>query len=352
MDKILRIGLVGCGFIAINRHIPILSKIKEVEIAALCDKSPERVNAVARRFKIKNTFTSFDDMLAQDLDAIDICTPPTTHAKLSIDAMKAGLHVMVEKPLASSVKEADEVIAASRKYGLKVCVLHNSSFSSAVRHAKSLVDNGEIGDLVGVRALLLGRKDSELLKPQSWVHSLPGGMWGEVAPHMAWLCLYFLGMPTINRVHAVVAKHSNLPHIVVDELRVLLSTNKGVASFTISYNSPADAMNLDIFGTKLNLHVDILSQFVIKQRESSINRRISQLMNNLSSIRQLFVGISSVSIKSLLGKIQTGHDYLIRKFVESIIKNSAPPVKVEDAREVVRLLEMIWPQINNPERLG
>ena len=123
----LRIGLVGAGRIATESHLPVLKTLDNVDVVALCDQNVRLAKEVASRFEIKNVFADLEDMLTKEkLDLVDICTPPRTHASLSIQAMEAGCHVLVEKPMATSVHEADQMIEISKKHNVKLCVVHQN----------------------------------------------------------------------------------------------------------------------------------------------------------------------------------------------------------------------------------
>src|SRR4030042_206900 len=101
MVRPLRVGIVGCGFIAQTQHIPSLLKIKDVEIAAICDMNEDLAKRVAERFHIDRYYTDFSEMLERErVKMVDICTSPQTHVALSLQAMKGGCHVLMEKPIA------------------------------------------------------------------------------------------------------------------------------------------------------------------------------------------------------------------------------------------------------------
>jgi len=147
----LRVALVGCGAITQARHIPSLLKIRDVELVATCDKDEELAKRVAERCHINKYYADLSQMLNREqLDVIDISTPPNTHATLSIEAMDAGCHVLVEKPMALSVKEADEMVSASKRNQVKLCVAHNNLFDPMVMRAESIISQGGIGDLTGM----------------------------------------------------------------------------------------------------------------------------------------------------------------------------------------------------------
>ena len=116
----LKGGIVGCGWISRFSHIPAFRNIKNAEIIAVCDQSEEVARKTASRFGIPRAYRDFSLMLKEEqLDFIDICSPPHTHFKLSMEAMEAGLHILIEKPMVLDTAEAEEVISTSKKNKLK-----------------------------------------------------------------------------------------------------------------------------------------------------------------------------------------------------------------------------------------
>lgn len=165
----LKGAIVGCGSLAQTPHIPIFRALKDVEIVALCDKRENVALQTARRWGIPIIYVDFSQVLAdKDLDFLDICSPPQTYFSLSMQAIKAGLHVLVEKPMARGVSEADKMISISKKNKIKLCVVHNFLFSPTVQKAKPLVDAGAIGDLVSVEVMILARRDGIIRRKDHW----------------------------------------------------------------------------------------------------------------------------------------------------------------------------------------
>ena len=126
---IMKAGIVGCGKVAKGYHMPALLRIGGVEIAAVCDISEAEAKRTANMFDVNRYYTDLSDMLKrEDLEMVDICTPPQMHAQMAIQAMEEGCHVLLEKPMTSSVSEADKILRALKKSGVKLCIVHNYLF--------------------------------------------------------------------------------------------------------------------------------------------------------------------------------------------------------------------------------
>jgi len=345
----LKGGIVGCGAIADISHMPAWQGMKGVEMVAVCDQNEKVAMATAKRWGIPSVYSDFSQMVnSEELDFLDICTPPLTHYQLAIQAIKAGLHVLVEKPMAVSLSEADEMVSASKEHGIKLCIVHNNLFSPVIQAAMSLVDTGAIGELVAVEIHALDRSDRYLSKQNHWCHSLPGGVLGEYAPHVVYLASAFLG--NIRSVRAIARKYSEYPWVTADELKVLLEAENGLGALTISCNSPVTALTLSIFGTERNVHVNHFPQTMTFSRHRS-GKIHGLVLDRLDLLLPVLTSAASGAVSQLLGRKRSriGHLVIIQKFVESIRDDVAPPVTGEDGRETIRIIEEIWKQIGQPE---
>lgn len=160
MEKV-RVGIIGCGNIARGKHMPGLSKIKEVEMVAFCDLIPERAEAAAKQFGVPGakTYVDYRDLLARDdIDVVHVCTPNDSHAPITIDALRAGKHVMCEKPMALDSAEARAMVAAHKESGKKLTIGYQGRFRAESQHLKALADDGVFGEIYFAKALALRRR--------------------------------------------------------------------------------------------------------------------------------------------------------------------------------------------------
>jgi predicted dehydrogenase len=145
MERI-KIGIVGCGYWGPNL-VRNFSSCPQTEVVALCDVSPSRLEAIGRNFPHLTRVESLDKLLDLRLDAVAIATPVSTHYPLAERCLNAGLHVLVEKPLASTVAEARALLELAARCRRVLMVDHTYLFSNAVRRIKAVVDAGELGEL-------------------------------------------------------------------------------------------------------------------------------------------------------------------------------------------------------------
>ncbi len=161
--KELRIGLIGCGFMGrthSNAYNRVPNFFPELEynpvLQAVCSRSENKVRAFAEQWGYESVETDWKKMISRDdIDAIDICTPNDTHAEIAIAAAEAGKMVLTEKPLARNLSEAQQMVEAVEKAGVKNTVWYNYRRLPAVTLAKQIIDSGKLGKIFHYRANFL-----------------------------------------------------------------------------------------------------------------------------------------------------------------------------------------------------
>ena len=155
MAKKVRVGVIGTGGIANAAHLPGYAQIPdECEIAALCDIDGEALRKTAEKYpQATQTFDDYRKLLEMDdLDAVSVCTPNYAHHGPAVAALKAGKHVLCEKPIAMNAREAEEMVATARKEKKILQVGYMSRFSPANQTLKKFIDAGELGEIYYARA--------------------------------------------------------------------------------------------------------------------------------------------------------------------------------------------------------
>jgi predicted dehydrogenase len=123
MRRRLGIGIIGAGMIA-NSHAKIYSQIKGVKVIAVADIDEGKAKAFAKEHKVKYTFRDWRDLLSMDeVDAVSICLPVYLHAPATVDSLRAGKHVLCEKPMARNASEAEEMVEEAKRSGKKLMVI-------------------------------------------------------------------------------------------------------------------------------------------------------------------------------------------------------------------------------------
>jgi predicted dehydrogenase len=148
----IRVGIIGGGAITQVAHLPVLRKLKSIEVQAICDTDLPKARALADRFAVKDAFDDIEDLLRfETLDAVVICSPNHLHESHILAALSANLHVLVEKPLAMSAASAQRIIRAAEKRDRVVMVGMNHRYRPDVQIVRSFVQSGELGTIESVR---------------------------------------------------------------------------------------------------------------------------------------------------------------------------------------------------------
>ncbi len=160
MSKTLKVGVVGCGFIANQKHLPNLYRLNNVKIVAFCDIVVEKAEKAAKEFGIEDAkvFKDYKELIKEDLDIVHVLTPNYLHAAITIAALDAGAHVMCEKPMAITGKEARQMLDAAIRNDKKLTVGYQSRHRDESRYLKKLINLGELGDIYYAKAYAVRRR--------------------------------------------------------------------------------------------------------------------------------------------------------------------------------------------------
>jgi predicted dehydrogenase len=347
----MKVGIVGCGQIA-TVHIPYVRSQPNAEIVGVTDVDEAKARETGARFGVRDVCRSLDDLLGSCRpDVVHVLTPPQTHGPLAIQAMEAGCHVLVEKPMAVNLEEAEAMEATARRRGVKLCVDHNHLFDPAVVRARTLVRDGTIGQLVWAESFEgfdVGHSDNPYVKPGAaahWVHRLPGGIFQNLAPHPVYLLLAFLEPP--KRVHAVAQKTGRVPTAFADELRVLVTAENGLGCFMVSLSIQPFMKYLNLYGTEGAIRVSLTTNSLTILKNRDLPRAVARGMRGIDEAAQLVTGTVTNAVKVATGRLRSypGLGVLIREFYRSIEEDRPAPVDAEAGREVVRILDLVWEQI-------
>ena len=344
----IKAAIVGAGLIAGKKHIPAFLKHKsKVELAALCDLNQDAAQKLASSFGIPRTYSDLSEMIAEEKpDLVDICTPPQTHVRLAVEAMKQGCHVLIEKPMALTVEDCDAIVNASQEYGVKVCVGHSDLFYYPFMEARSLVEKGAIGEFRGMRIFLSTPTNYMTSQKEHWAHRLPGGVIGETGPHVVYLTLAFIN--PIRRVSVEAMRILDYPWSQYDDYRINLIGDKAISSITLSYTTDQWAARVDILGSKGILMLDLEGMYLLNNRRETL-KPVPVALSLLSESGQIVQNLLSKGMRYATGRYDNTHDIIVERFIESIAKNTEPPVTVEEGREAVRVLKMIVDQLEKQE---
>ncbi len=158
--KILNVGVVGCGGIANNKHLPAMKRTGCYNIVAFCDLVEERAEKAKKEFGTEDArvYTDYEELIKEDLDAVYVLTPNSSHAPVAIAAMKAGKHVMCEKPMAKTFAEAQEMVKTAKETGKILTIGYQNRYRSDSQYLKKACANGDLGEVYYAKAHAIRRR--------------------------------------------------------------------------------------------------------------------------------------------------------------------------------------------------
>ncbi|MCL2030880.1 MAG: Gfo/Idh/MocA family oxidoreductase [Oscillospiraceae bacterium] len=156
----LQVGVIGCGGIALNKHLPAVRKTDMADITAFCDVVPENAAKAAKEYGVPGakTFTDYHELLRLDLDAVYVCTPNRSHSEITVAALEAKKHVMCEKPMAINYAQALDMTDAAKRNGKLLTIGYQNRFRGDSIFLKKECENGVLGDIYYARAKAIRRR--------------------------------------------------------------------------------------------------------------------------------------------------------------------------------------------------
>jgi scyllo-inositol 2-dehydrogenase (NADP+) len=335
LQKRVRVGIVGTGWVALKRHIPAFKRDSRVTLSAILGREPTSTESVARRFRIPRSFTSLEKFLKEPLDVVSVCTPPGTHAWLVEAAIRAGKHVLVEKPMTLTSEEGQALEALAGSTGVILCPAHNLLFSRSLKQAKSLLESGKTGKVRWAMGIQLSSWRRRL---PTWFEELPGGLFFDEAPHFLYLMRHFLGELQVE--HAWHISGRDLPS-GTERTEARLQGADGTGYLTMWFGAPFSEWLLILFCSQAVLILDLFRDILIHLPPEPAHRARDVLKMSLVGTLRLWRGIGNSGIRSTCGQLSYGHNQLVRRFLDAVIDGKKPPTSVQDGWVVVALMEEI-----------
>jgi UDP-N-acetylglucosamine 3-dehydrogenase len=253
----VKLAIVGCGSIARRAHIPALTGSGDVDIVAFVSRTRASAEAAASECGGGPVFDDWREVTSSDdVDAVDICSPNAFHRDQTVAAAEAGKHVLVEKPIARTVREADDMIEAADKAGVVLHVAHNLRYIAPVIAARDFVRSGRLGQIVGIRSAFGHSGPKDWAPDSTWFFDAElagGGALIDLGIHIIDLVRFVTGLEALE-----VSAMTFGSEAVEDAAQVIVRYEGGaVGSVHASWVArPAPDMSLSIFGTEGTLQFD------------------------------------------------------------------------------------------------
>lgn len=291
MRKPLTIGLIGCGWLARQVHLPILRRLPDVDLIALAEPDPDRRQEARHCFPAAIGYADYCDVLKmRDVDAVIVSVPTALHGEVAIAAMQLGKHLYLEKPIATSLKEADKIVCVWKQSGVVGMVGFNYRFNALHQAARMQIDAGKLGSIIGVRTVF--STPTRSMPAWKQTRSEGGGVLLDLASHHIDL-VRFLFQQEVRTVYAVIESRCS-EH---DTATLLLRLADGLRVQSLFSLGGVDEDRFEIYGQAGKLTVDryrsLNVEFVDAGGATSRLRRLTKRLKSVPSVPYLFKKLQS-----------------------------------------------------------
>lgn len=343
-----RVAIVGCGQIA-DAHVQQARRAGGC-VVAVCDRSAVMAEQAAARLEVPGWYDDLDAMLARARpDVVHVTTPPASHLAVARAALDRGAHVYVEKPFTVDVAEAAALEGAARRAGRLACAGHNLAFDPVVLRLRRLVEDGALGDVVHVDAMMSYNLAGPfgalaMADPDHWVHRLPGGIAQNNLSHPMSIVLPLLGAG-LPAVHATAARlrperFGDARDEFHDELRMLLAGERATASVQFSCRARPVQLAVTVRGTRGDAVLSVEARTLRLARGSSMPgpfQKVGWARNDAVEAGRELLRTAGDLARARLHYFE-GMRELFARFYAAAAGKAPAPVPLEEARRTTAVL--------------
>ncbi len=345
----VRWGIIGCGVIA-PTHAAALKRIAGVELAAVSDLLPERARDLAEKFEAEAMPGTPALLARSDVDGVTICTPSGTHADLAVEAMKAGKHVIIEKPMDVTAEACDHILAAGRETGKVLTVISQHRWDRAAQIVKEAIVSGKLGSILLAEASVNWYRTQGYYDSGDWRGTWAmdgGGALMNQGIHTVDLLLWLAG-----EAASVTAKTRTAAHerIEVEDLAVALIEFKSGAVGTLTATTavfPGFPVRIGIYGTEGSAviegdrlkHLSFTSGEAFTGEEAALHA-LSVARGGSASVE---TEAQSRSASADPGAVWgDAHEAQIQDFLTALRTGTSPLLTGEEGRRAVAFIQSVY----------
>jgi predicted dehydrogenase len=342
----IRTAIIGCGKVG-HFHAKAYQRYDGCELVAACGRKMETTKAFADVYGIK-PYTSITEMIKEmDVQLVSICTPHPNHAEVAVETAEAGAHLLIEKPLASTLKDCDLILSAAEKAGVKVSTVCQRRFYPSSMRIRSAIDGGKLKKPIIGDITMLGWRDMNYYNIDPWRGTWAGeggGVLVNQAPHQIDLLLWYMG--DVDYLYGIYDT-LNHPELEVEDtaVAVMRFKNGGVGNILVS-NSQNPALYGKVHvhgenGASVGVQTDGGSMFI-----AGVSGITEPPVNDLWTVKgeEGLLKQWQAEDSDYFDSVDIVHFHFlqIKNFIEAINNNSEPLVTGLDGRKTVELFTAIY----------
>jgi predicted dehydrogenase len=333
VSKPVKVGVIGCGKVAMARHLPTLKDLDGAVVTAIADVDQEKLNSANEKFQIAKSYLGHERLLQEsDVDAVAICVPLQFHAEVALDAIAAQKHILLEKPLAMSLDEADALLEKAAGSDVKILMGYNKRWHRLVRKTKEIIQEGSLGEVRMIQVIFsTGHRNRYI--PEWRLHRKKGG--GNIVEngsHFYDLWHFFL-QKDVQKVSAL----SHSTDKVDDEPSIITAeTENGVFLNCVLSDFLPDRLEMEIFGEECVLHASLhrfdgLEFIPLGSYAGNVK---SRLKRTTGFLKGLPAGIKQARWG---GDYQTSYRAMWQHFLDAIHNDTIVECTLEDGRRSLQV---------------
>ena len=361
MPAVLKSAVIGTGVIS-KQHLSFLQNCEKANLVGICDLSPVATDYAVETYGTSPqgtavAYSDYGQMLERaQPDVVHILTPPQTHQAIATDCLRAGAHVICEKPVAPSFNDFKDLWQISRECDRHLIEDHNYRFNGPVRAIQSLIDDGTLGTVqeVEIRMALDLRSggryaDENLPSP---IHNMPAGVIHDFITHLSYLLLSFLPEATFpeakfDRVSAAWSNHGGGDLFKYDDLDALVIGGQAHGRIRFSSYTSPDCFSITVRGDRGYAETDLFQPYLRCVVPRSGGKQLSPLVNHFANGWELMNASARNFRRKIMQKTPyEGLHYLLGETYSALSTGQAPPISFDDMARTSQLVEALLAEEN------
>lgn len=337
----IKVAVVGCGWVAQNRHLPVMCRSARYDVVGVVDRRAGRAREIAdkRRLRRYAQATSLEDVSWLDeVDAITVATAPTDHYRLIKEALAHGKHVLTEKPFVMNVPEGEELVRTARDSDRRLAIVHNFQFARSTKRLLDDISKGVLGEIRSIDAVQLGNPERRL---PEWYEELPLGLFYDESPHLIYLARAVAGPLKLERALTIKSRSGLRTPARVD---AWFDSDAGYPiHLGCNFESPISEWHLIVFGEKRLGIVDVFRDIYLSLPNDGMHDTRRVVTTSLVTTYQHWAQHLTSGARHLAGKLFYGNQEVFARFGEAIAGNRAAlaPISAECALDALKLQHAI-----------
>ena len=348
MERIVKIGIIGCGGIANGKHMPALHRLPNVALVAFCDIVRERAEKAAKDYGTPDAkvYTDYKELLAdKDIEVVHVLTPNKEHADITVDSLHAGKHVMCEKPMAKTAADAKRMLDAARETGKKLTIGYQHRQKPQSIFSKEYIENGALGEIYHANCYAVRRRGTPNWGVFLNEEEQGGGPIIDIATHSLDLTLYLMNNYepelVIGKTHKKM-EHPEAANVwgdngvstctLEDSACAFIRMKNGATimletSWALNTSEPITEGSCALYGTKAGLSI---KNDKLVTNKVELNRMVDTTVNTAAGGVAFYAGASAAP-----------HEMEAASWIHAIVDDTDPVVLPEQAYVVSQILEAI-----------